>query len=395
MYIGWDIGIKNLAYCNLEVVGSSQEKNGTHITLNGITFNIKDWGVINLVDDLATNKISNGEIILTSRPNINCFAPKITKGTFQKDKNGKEVPCNKKAIYCLSKKYNDEYRGLCEAHYKKLALKNLPEINNKPICYYEELNNTTTNITKKCKMKAQWLFKEHLYIGLCTKHKKKYQLDNKIEETTFLKTGKAKKATHINLTTLGMSLYTKMDNKKELLNVDTVLLENQPVLTNPTMKSVQMLLYSYYILKGIKERQNVSDTKEINEIKCYMASKKNSVIKCLPDNIQLEIENKLQNVKSSYTKNKKASMMITSHLVNENPLWGDFYNTHKKKDDLADALLMTIHYILFKKNGNAINSDNDNDNNSEDNIESDSDDNINSDVNIDSDVNIENDNLED
>ena len=180
-----------------------------------------------------------------------------------------------------------------------------------------------------------------------------------------------------------------MDNKKELLNVDTVLLENKPVLTNPTMKPVQMLLYSYYILKGIKERQNVSDTKEINEIKCYMASKKTSVIKCLPDDTQIEIENKLQNVKSSYTKNKKASMMITSHLVNENPLWGDFYNTHKKKDDLADALLMTINYILFKKNGNSINGDNDN--NSEDNIESDSDGNIESD----SDVNIENDNLED
>ena len=57
MYIGWDIGIKNLAYCNLEVVGSTQEKNGTHITLNGITFNIKDWGVINLVDDLEPNII--------------------------------------------------------------------------------------------------------------------------------------------------------------------------------------------------------------------------------------------------------------------------------------------------------------------------------------------------
>ena len=93
MYIGWDIGIKNLAYCNLEVLNDNNDAshNSTYITLDGTTFNIKDWGVLNLVDDLATNKISDGEIILTSRPKVNCFAPKIAKGMLQKDKNSKEV----------------------------------------------------------------------------------------------------------------------------------------------------------------------------------------------------------------------------------------------------------------------------------------------------------------
>ena len=37
--------------------------------------------------------------------------------------------------------------------------------------------------------------------------------------------------------------------KKNFLNVNTVCIENQPALKNPIMKSVQMIIYSYFLIK--------------------------------------------------------------------------------------------------------------------------------------------------
>ena len=383
MYIGWDIGIKNLAYCNIELVNSKSDSNLTHIKLGNSVFNIKDWDVINLVEEVETNQTIDGQLILSKRPLLTCFCPKIAKGCIQIDKSGKEVPCNKKATYCLEKKYNGEYRGICDTHYKKLEFKSLPTVSDKSTCYYHELNNTSKNSTNnsisgKCKLKAHWLFKDHFFIGLCKKHKKKYIEDNNRKPDDFLEAIKAKKATLINLTNLGLALYSKMDNKQELLNVDTVLLENQPVLINPTMKSVQMLLYSYFIMKGIKEKQ-ISNTKPISNIKCYQASRKTELIKYLPENQQTLINNKINNLKGNYAKNKKAAIMITNYLIDENPLWGDFYKNHKKKDDLADSLLMTLHYLIKKKESNITSLDVD-ENDNDDNVNDDNDDNDDNDV---------------
>ena len=386
MYIGWDIGIKNLAYSNIELVDSKGDANLTHIKLGNYVFNIKDWDVINLVEEVETNQTIDGQLILSKRPLLTCFCPKIAKGSIQIDKSGKEVLCNKNATYCLEKKYNGEYRGICDTHYKKLDFKSLPTVSDKSTCYYHELNNTSNNSTNnstsgKCKLKAHWLFKDHFFIGLCKKHKKKYIEDNNVKSTDFLEAIKAKKATLINLTNLGLALYSKMDNKPELLNVDTVLLENQPVLINPTMKSVQMLLYSYFIMKGIKEKQ-ISNTKPINNIKCYQASKKTELIKYLPENEQTLINNKINNLKGNYAKNKKAAIMITNYLINENPLWEDFYKNHKKKDDLADSLLMTLHYLIKNKESNITsldvdvddeNDENDDDDENDENDENDDD----------------------
>ena len=146
------------------------------------------------------------------------------------------------------------------------------------------------------------------------------------------------KATHINLSLLGLSLYKELDKIPEIINnIDIVLLENQPVLINPTMKSVQMLVYAYFIMKGLKE-------KKVKEIKCYSANQKNTLISLLEDSQQEYIKDKLKDTKSKYTKNKKESIMITERIIKGN-FFENKFNSSKKKDDLADSLLMTIHYI--------------------------------------------------
>ena len=51
-----------------------------------------------------------------------------------------------------------------------------------------------------------------------------------------------------NKTELFENIPIKLQEINELLNVDYVVIENQPSLKNPQMKSIQMILYSYFII---------------------------------------------------------------------------------------------------------------------------------------------------
>jgi hypothetical protein len=42
----------------------------------------------------------------------------------------------------------------------------------------------------------------------------------------------------------------KLQERPQLLDVDLVVIENQPSLKNPQMKSIQMILYSYFLILG-------------------------------------------------------------------------------------------------------------------------------------------------
>ena len=51
-----------------------------------------------------------------------------------------------------------------------------------------------------------------------------------------------------------------------------MVIENQPALKNPTMKSIQMLLYSYFIIEGVCKDpicQNVQMINARNKLKAY------------------------------------------------------------------------------------------------------------------------------
>jgi len=42
----------------------------------------------------------------------------------------------------------------------------------------------------------------------------------------------------------------KLQEYPQLLDVDVVVIENQPSLKNPLMKSIQMIVYSYFLILG-------------------------------------------------------------------------------------------------------------------------------------------------
>jgi hypothetical protein len=139
-----------------------------------------------------------------------------------------------------------------------------------------------------------------------------------------------------NRTLLFQNIPKKLDEIPELLNADIVLIENQPSLKNPQMKSVQMILYSYFLIKG--DNLKIEFISATNKLKIL---KNNDELNGMIDEIKLKTKN-------SYLQKKKISIAYCERLLNENDNYKnylDFYKNNKKKDDLADSFLQCLYYV--------------------------------------------------
>lgn len=354
--LGWDIGIKNLAYCKLEQLDNETSKNNEEdvFKFNNKSFSLMEWNVINITDQVASNNLDNGRITLSNlKPKCNALKPLKNKYKTQNEETitttiAQDLYCNRNASFITI----DGKIIVCDKHYniniendKKndIVIEYIP-IKTEPKCM-ELIYSKKEKSLIKCSKKSICVLVSNNYIGYCSKHKPSTTL----EQSNILLLNKKIKSQHINLTKLGIALYQQLDLiKDKLLDANIVLLENQPVLKNPTMKSVQMLLYSYFILKGIVDN-SLEKQHTINEIKCYMANKKTELSKYLPEDQQEIINTEMKTVKNAYLVNKKTSVLITTNILSSNTSsskWLEFFQSNTKKDDLADAFLMTLHYLL-------------------------------------------------
>tara|TARA_B100000123_G_C25735136_1_gene431176 strand:+ start:908 stop:1786 length:879 start_codon:yes stop_codon:yes gene_type:complete len=289
LILSWDIGIKNLAYCFLEYKDNE--------------INIINWEIINLLGD--ENTITNKKIICQS---------KIKNGT----------QCLKSASF-----YN--YKTLipyCKIHSKNQETNSLLDINN------VGCSHILKNKNLKCAKKALW-FTEGELQGYCSTHYKKY-LDNNLHK----KNKKIKKT--VDLDTISINLIKELDNRQFLQNADIILIENQPALKNPKMKSIQMLVYSYFLIRSKIDKNNnckISFLLASNKLKVKIQdTEKNNII--------IEKNNK---IKDKYKRRKELAKDLCLWFLDNNILekekWLELYNNHKKKDDMADTFLMNIYQI--------------------------------------------------
>ena len=249
LYIGWDIGIKNLAYCIIEY------KNNKEV--------IKELNIINLIED-------------------------------QKNKEYEDLLNNK---CCMLNKNNTNCKG--KIHY---------------------INNINNNF-------------------YCKKH---YTLDNLLKSNKSvkeIKKPKKIKCKSISLETIGKTLIKKLDNNPLFLKCRYVIIENQPVLKNPTMKSIQIMLYTYFLIKN-KKMEQISLVNASNKLKVYK------------DKLDEDTLKKINVIKDKYRKNKFTAIIHTDKfmLKNNESEFLNYFHNHKKKDDLADAYLMCKYFI--NKNNN-------------------------------------------
>ena len=191
----------------------------------------------------------------------------------------------------------------------------------------------------------------------------------------------------------------KLNENRFLLDVDYVVIENQPSLKNPKMKSIQMIVYSYFLMYGKILNTNENKIQQIdfcnasNKLKVYKGpvislddlkrkkkktGEKQTIEKFLVNEDktevvdeevgevveeevgEVEIEGSIEvikpikekKIKLSYTDKKKMAVEHVKYFLKE---YNDdenlqFFMEHKKKDDLADSYLQGLFSIINKCN---------------------------------------------
>ena len=257
-----------------------------------------DVGIKNLAICVCDTDVSNNKIVcwkdidLTDDIDSKCSYCKCKACFFYKN-----------IYYCKKHTKNSKYLAP-KISLPKLAKSKKPAI---VACYLEVVGDNNINKTK-----------DTLIQEISATYKEKYL--NCVEKTN---------ASHLDLVTIGINLNKKLGefllaNQLNSDTVSTVIIENQISPIANRMKSLQSMITQYFIDNMIKN------------IKYISASNKLSMFDVTTHD---------------YSDRKKASNAIVKELLNEpsNSSWLPFYNTNKKKDDLADSYLQAL---WFKKNNN-------------------------------------------
>jgi len=137
---------------------------------------------------------------------------------------------------------------------------------------------------------------------------------------------KSEKVKDVPLQVLCKRMGEKLESIPKLLQVDCVVLENQPSYINPKMKSIQMMLFTFFVHRGIKDVMMFAPRQKLNVYK-------GPPVEC--------------HLKSKYARTKFLGISYCRYMIQHLPLLG-FFNQHKKKDDLADSLLQGILFLMKK-----------------------------------------------
>ena len=138
-----------------------------------------------------------------------------------------------------------------------------------------------------------------------------------------LKMKKVKKITSIDLQTTVKNVANHFNSVFSPLLCDAVIIENQPCMKNPQMKSMQMIVFTYFCL--------LKDTKHI--VKCVSASRKMQFCKSI---------GWIESIPKGYAKTKECSINVVGKLFGDSP--PESWIKSKKKDDLSDVIIQAFAY---------------------------------------------------
>ena len=131
-------------------------------------------------------------------------------------------------------------------------------------------------------------------------------------------------ANNINLIDVGVNLKLELNKVFEtidLSSIDLILIENQISPIANRMKTIQGMVAQYFINCN---NYNIEFFSAANKLKLFKEVKK-----------------------TTYSQRKKMSVQYTRELLLEKNMENnlEYFNNHKKKDDLADCFLQAIYYL--------------------------------------------------
>lgn len=327
--IGWDVGIKNLAYC---IINKNNETN---------TFKIEQWKIIDLTEHVE----------------YSCC------GLLKKKKNDTEAKkCDKTAKYYVED--NGETKYYCAVHKKQYTI-NIDDIEKQYVKDYENKDKQILLLcqyimprsNKQCNKKAGYEFKDEL----CCKTHKELLLKNKIKELSIKPIKKDKSLFDPQI--LCERMYKKLSELKDIETIDEVYIENQPTHINPVMKAVSSMLFSYFVyifssknltnkkVKFVAPSSKLELTKELmdhatikinnhnavkkNECCCRLCKLNEDITKNHTDNAD-----KYKEYKLSYEGTKEMGIIYAEKILENNDKHAlELIKDYSKKDDLCDAFL--------------------------------------------------------
>ena len=304
--LSFDVGIIHLAYCFF-TKKEYKEKDLSGNEKSVYKWDIIDWSLIDLTD----------------RDELKCLV------------------CNK--IATLQQTNDSILKYYCKVHAKQVNSKPLPyeeiydKLEKKKIggcCFILGASNCCD---KNCTIKDK---NNNTFCGAHAK--KMYQtLTNDIKMKPLKKTN----VSSMDFDDTRLKLINILENKKHLLNADVVVIENQPSFKNPRMKSISALLYDYYIIRGVIDKERTNSN--IKRVKFMSPSNK---IKLASDGetqqiVKLKSSEKASDESKAYKLTKSLAVKYTKDLLEHLPEWLKHFNSYKKKDDLADAFLQGAYYF--------------------------------------------------
>ena len=130
-------------------------------------------------------------------------------------------------------------------------------------------------------------------------------------------------------------VFDKLDAIPDILEVERVVIENQPSLKNPRMKTMQIMILSYFVA------QQRTLTTTIKKIDCFAPRNKLNVYK---GDRRKEIEESIT-CKSVYSRTKRLSVEFTKDMIKDQETWLALICGSKKRDDLADSFIQGACYL--------------------------------------------------
>lgn len=209
--------------------------------------------------------------------------------------------CKNKAKYFKNENY------YCLKHAKKSTFQ-LPDKSMKP------------NYIKKRKLTDLLDYTKSLEISIPDKVKKEELvniINNYIEEN-YLQSIESKSCEYMDLISIGRNMMKQFDEKFEKYNIDKVIIENQIGPLAIRMKTLQGMASQYFIMRSNCEIYFISSK---NKLKDFVNEKD-----------------------ITYRERKKYGIEICQNLLKNN-FKLEYFNKHKKKDDLADSFLQGLWYI--------------------------------------------------
>ena len=377
-----DVGIKNLAFCLLRVPdtdssNSSNSSNSKHITQSS-QFEILLWDVVGI----SQSKQEEADSLQRSKSHPLCSHYAKTQ-------------CKSKAAffyYSHSQSDNDDSEPVftCKRHSQSLSKQvismTLPQIakllksgsNDRLLEFCDSFHShNINNIEGKCKddpnqkpkrIKSELIARvNHLLKTRCLFQYEHACADRVSDTTELLNTGYIIKklpasettekdpsaADTVSLISVGHNLMQKFDNlfysensDGQCYNPDRVVIENQisPIATR--MKTVQGMVTQYFLMRGVS-KTHISYISATNKLKAWSAINSDAEIDTYDDRKKTGIA--CVRTMLSPTQLETSLSIITGMTDDDIQRWRTAFESHKKKDDMADSLLQGISCVRLTR----------------------------------------------